>query len=319
MAAPEGSSLDPRATHAPDVLEALQLAVASVRQVADTTVLELVRRREAMLLSYPAELEAEPWGVIAEAQATHLAQWAIDDSFDEPQRLGLALAEQFAIDVTGVAAGPLAPAASTFGASILPLVQGLFLIDLGQRCALALGALFDLSLSSDDWATPRAGLEVPADPMAAVGELLRRTALLHSVDPVTREMVRLRGAHHHECRRCQSVRSVAAIEAGADETLLAVSRPGFDAEASPRVRAALALTDAVLRGTVSLVPSLLDELHARFTDEQLVELVCYLMRNSANKIAVAFAADGALVEDGFEYQAIDELGETLTVAHPGHH
>lgn len=299
------------------MLEALQVAVASVRRSAPATVLELVRRREATLLSYPAELDAEPWGVITHDQAEHLAQWATDDAFDEPQRHGLALAEQFAIDVTGVASGPLAPAASTFGASVLPLVQGIFLVDLGQRCALALGSLFDVTITSDTWATPPAGLEVPVDTMAAVGELLRRTALLQSVDPVTREMVRLRGAHHHECRRCQSVRSVAALEAGADEALLAGSRPGFDAEASPRVRAALAFTDAVLRGTATIEPALVEELHAQFTDEQLVELVCYLMRNSANKIAVAFAADGALVEDGFEYQAIDADGETLTVERPG--
>ena len=40
------------------------------------------------------------------------------------------------------------------------------------------------------------------------------------------------------------------------------------------------------------------------------------MRNSANKIAVAFGADAAIVDEGFEYQMIAADGETITVGAP---
>ena len=56
-------------------------------------------------------------------------------------------------------------------------------------------------------------------------EFLREVALLDALDPVTTELVRLRGARQHTCRVCMSRRSLAAIEAGADaETFAAVDR-----------------------------------------------------------------------------------------------
>jgi hypothetical protein len=58
---------------------------------------------------------------------------------------------------------------------------------------------------------------------------------------------------------------------------------------------------------------LVGALRDSFDDEQLVGLVGYLLRNAANKVAVAFGADAAIVDDGFEYQIIDDAGETITV------
>jgi AhpD family alkylhydroperoxidase len=152
--------------------------------------------------------------------------------------------------------------------------------------------------------------------MAAVSALLRETAKLQTLDPVLRELVRMRGAHHHQCRRCQSVRSVAAIEAGADEQLLAATLPGAEQALSQRSRTALLLTDAVLLGTVELSDDLVSRVHEEFAPTEAVELICYVLRNSANKIAVAFGADAAIVTEGFEYQSIDADGETLTVEAP---
>lgn len=307
---------DPRRVFAPAVHTALGDAVASVRAAAPPTALELIRRREASLLGFTAELGAPAWGDISADQAGSLAAWSSAPCFDEADRVALALGEQFAIDVTGVASGPLPAAAATYGDSVLPLVQGVFLIDVGQRCAKALGRLFGTTVTSADWAAPRAGAVIDPDPMAAVGTLLRETAKLSTLDPVLRELVRLRGAHHHQCRRCQSVRSVAAIEFGADEHLLAASRPGLENALSERQRTAVLLTDAVLVGTVDLSDDLVSSVHGEFSTIEVVELICYLMRNSANKIAVAFGADAAIVDEGFEYQLIDADGETLTVEAP---
>jgi hypothetical protein len=287
-----------------------------VRAAAPAAALELVRQREARLLGFTAEREAPAWGEVSTEQVESLAAWSSAPCFGEAERAALALGEQFAIDVTGVATGPLPAAASAFGASVLALVQGVFLIDVGQRCAKALGRLFNTTVTSADWATTDAETDIDPDSMAAVSALLRETAKLSTVDPVLRELVRMRGAHHHQCRRCQSVRSVAAIEAGADEELLALTLPGAEHALSERSHMALLLTDAVLLGTVDLSDELVSRVHAEFTAIEAVELICYVLRNSANKIAVAFGADAAIVDEGFEYQSIDADGETLTVEAP---
>jgi alkylhydroperoxidase family enzyme len=317
---------DPREVFAPEVLSALRSAAASVRATAPGAALELVRLRLATLLGFSAELDAPAWGSPTGAQRAELADWASAESFDSGDRAALALGEQFAIDITGVSGGPLADAAAAHGASVLALVQGVFLLDLGHRCAKALGRLFDTSITSADWAWPVSGdaadepdaqlVEAPgADPMAAIGELLRVTAEMQTVDPALRELVRMRGAHHHQCRRCQSVRSVAAIDAGLDEAALDAARPGSTL-GSGRQQAALALTDAVLVGRVELSDDLVEQIRAELSAAEAVEVVCYLMRNSANKIAVAFGADAAIVSEGFEYQVIDAEGETITVELP---
>jgi alkylhydroperoxidase family enzyme len=269
-----------------------------------------------MLLGFTAELDAPAWGEVSTEQSASLAAWSSAPCFDDADFAALAMGEQFALDVTGVASGPLPAAAAAFGASVLPLVQGIFLIDVGQRCAKALGHLFNITVTSVDWAVHDAETAIDPDSMAAVSALLRETAKLSALDPVLRELVRMRGAHHHQCRRCQSVRSVAAIEAGADEELLASTRPGAEQALSQRSRTALLLTDAVLLGPAELSDDLVARVQAEFTAAEAVELICYVLRNSANKIAVAFGADAAIVDEGFEYQSIDADGETLTVEAP---
>lgn len=101
------------------------------------------------------------------------------------------------------------------GGEIAGFVQALYLLDVGQRAAMVLGHLFGITITSDDWAWSAAGVDVPVDPMAAVMDMLAATGCLRAVDPVVKELMRLRGARLHHCRRCQSVRSAIAIDAGA--------------------------------------------------------------------------------------------------------
>ena len=307
---------DPRAEHAPEVLAALQASCASVRAASDPALLELARLRLVELLGDEVEAAAPAWGEPTTAAVTELASWPTSAAFDDRGRAAMALTEQFAIDVTGVPTGPLGPAAAHLEAGVLPFVQGLYLLDVGQRAAIALGALFASPVPSSLWAWPAAGVDVPADPMAAVDQLMRATGRLRSLDPVLRELVRLRGARHHQCRRCQSVRSVAALEAGAGEDLLAAADPTAVADLPPATRAALALTDAMLAGRPAVPDGVVADVRASLSPAEAVELVCYLVRNSANKIAVAFGADAAIVDEGFEYQVIDPDGDTVTVDAP---
>ena len=44
---------------------------------------------------------------------------------------------------------------------------------------------------------------------------------MRALDPVTAEMVRLRGAAQHNCRLCKSLRESAALDAGGSEAMYA--------------------------------------------------------------------------------------------------
>lgn len=304
---------DPRAVESPEVLEALQVACASVRAATDASRLELCRLRIAQLLGVEAEASAPAWGSVAPGKIAALGQWPTSDAFDEYDRAALALAEQFVIDVGGVATGPLGPSAAVLGAEVGPLVQGLYLLDVGQRVQVVLGRLFDVTLTSGEWAWPDPDAVIPADPMDAIMAMMAAVGRLKAVDPVTKELVRLRGARLHRCRRCLSVRSVAALEAGATEELLDAADPNEVGPVDPSVQAALELVDATFLGRPALDDELRDRLRSGTTPGELAELVGYLLRNACNKISVAFAADAPIVVEGHELQVIDEAGETITV------
>ena len=144
-------------------------------------------------------------------------------------------------------------------------------------------------------------------------DVLAATGRLQVVDPVTKELMRLRGARLHQCRRCQSVRSVAALNAGADTRLLDAEDPASISKLSAGTLAVLDLVNAMFVGPPAIDQELFGRLTQSYDSEELVEIVSYLMRNACNKIPVAFGADDAIVEEGFEYQVIDASGETVTV------
>lgn len=305
-------SADPRSAEAPEVLAALAVACESIRGACDGSLLELARRRVAMLLKNEVELQAKAWGAISEAQIAELSIWPTSDAFDERQKAALAMTEQFVIDVTGVHPGPLAASVGVLGAEIGPFVQALYVLDVGQRVEAVLSALLGETLTTDSWAWGATG-EIPADPMAAIMAMLAAVGRLQAVDPITKELVRLRGARLHECRRCLSVRSVAALNAGANDDLLGAEDPSAVGTLSTATISALDLVDATFVGPPAINQDLFDRLTQSYGTAELVELVSYMMRNACNKIPVAFGVDDAIVEEGFEYQVIDASGETVTV------
>ena len=303
---------DPRASEAPEVLESLAVAAEAVRGACDGALLELARRRIAMLLNNEAELGAQPWGPISVEQTSELSTWPNSDAFDDKQKAALALTEQFVIDVTGVLSGPLAASAGALGAEIGPFVQGLYLLDVGQRVDVVLSVLLGERVTTDSWSWGATG-DIPSDPMVAIMAMLAAVGRLQVVDPITKELIRLRGARLHECRRCQSVRSVAALNAGANDDLLNATDPASIGKLSTGTIAALDLVDAMFVGPPTIDQELFGRLTQSYDSEELVEIVSYLMRNACNKIPVAFGVDDAIVEEGFEYQLIDASGETVTV------
>lgn len=192
----------------------------------------------------------------------------------------------------------------------------LFALDYGRRVAMVLTALFP---DEPRPGSGRVGGGRPADRMGgpvdgiallgAFDELSRAVALLDAVDPVTTELVRLRGARQHNCRLCQSTRSVRALEAGADEALFDATERYEDSDLVERQVVALRLCDAIITGPGSVEPTLADQVHRWFTSVQVVELVMDVMRNSGQKIAVALAADEPHVTSGIERFEITDRGD----------
>lgn len=222
-----------------------------------------------------------------------------------------AYADQFNIDVASLTATQRAEAAAELGDDLFGFVQATWALDMADRidhawCQL-LGVAPDRTRAADD--TGDVGSVDAGEMWAAVEAFLPAVARMDALDPVTTEVVRLRGARAHDCRLCRSLRSVDAIDAGATEaTFDDIDRY----EVSPmdeRLKVALRLVDAVIWEPRAWPDGLADSVRSTFAPAEAVEIVLDVVRNGANKIAVALEADQANVTDGVEFFSMDEAGE----------
>lgn len=142
--------------------------------------------------------------------------------------------------------------------------------------------------------------------------LMRVTAKLRALDPLTTELIRIKGANHHDCRRCKSRLTVSALEAGGSEDLYRQVAADFErAPLSERQKVALRLTDHVLSYPRGMDAAFVEEVRAHFTPAEVVEMLADIMRNSSQKVVVAFRDDEPLVTDGFELYDTDDDGNTV--------
>lgn len=109
----------------------------------------------------------------------------------------------------------------------------------------------------------------------------------NSVDPVTTELVRLRCAVYHDCRRCGLLRLEDARKEGVDEEMAAKVASYESSDLPERVKVALRLTDAVIIDPASACDELAEQLHAHFTEAQIAELLLDIMKWSRQKELVA--------------------------------
>jgi len=279
--------------------------------VTDPELLELVQGRIFQLLRNEAvrsELR------IASDRLAALPQWPTSPLFSDAERVVLGFTEQFVMDVAGVSAEQR----SSLGAHLDPaelggFVTALYLLDYGQRTQMALDRLFPGALVEALTASARAGAsEVPVRGLSLQGDvdaLLMAIARLDSLDMVTTEVVRLRGARRHNCRICQSTRSVKALDAGADEAMFDKIDHYETSDLSESHQVALRLTDALITQPGEIDPSLVAQLHQHFAPAQIVELVLDVMRNSCQKVAVALAVDDPHVTSGVELYALTDDGD----------
>jgi alkylhydroperoxidase family enzyme len=251
-------------------------------------VLDPVRVAVAAALGHPEEFDRTPVAITA--------------SNDPRAGACVAFAEQFVVDVSGTTNALRGALGAAMGADTFTFVQALYVVDVFQRGRIALERIF---------ATPYGPVAAPetGDLWGELEEFMRVVALDTALDPVTTELVRLRGARAHDCRICQSRLSLRAVETAGDEALFASDAD--DAALTERQRAALALADAVIWQPTSIDGELVTRVRTELRDAEIVEIVLDLVRNAANKIAVSLGGDEAVVTDGIEYYDVDGTGDVF--------
>ena len=166
------------------------------------------------------------------------------DGTSEQQAIVAAFAEQFAVDVTGIGAHQRERLLSTLGDNAFRTVTAIFIADFVPRVwagfeALGMGKPGNGSRVAWDHDTD------PARPL--LKEFAPAVARLRELDPVTTEVVRLRGAVQHNCRLCKSLREGHALDAGGSESLYAeIEQYETSEQLSDRHKSALRYVDALI-------------------------------------------------------------------------
>ncbi len=279
----------PWAQHAPEAFELFDRAEALAAGAVDPVLLDPVRRAVAAALMHPEEAERtpvpEPGGAPADPRAA----------------VCVAFAEQFVVDVSGVTDRVRAELGGALGADTFLFAQALYVVDAFQRGRIALGRLFETAYGP-------ARAPEPGDLWATLEEFMRVVARADALDPVTTELVRLRGARVHRCRVCQSRLSVRALDAAGDAAIFDVDTGGARTE---REQAAVDLTDVIVTQPMTIDGALTVRVRTHLTPAEITEVVLDVVRNAANKIAVALGGDAPEVTDGVEYYDIDACGDVV--------
>jgi alkylhydroperoxidase family enzyme len=218
--------------------------------------------------------------------------------------------EQFTGDVASLDDDQRAAVAAALGDDLFAYVVATWASDMHRRVG---AAWVQLSGSAPVIAPIEADPTIAAWP--AIDDFLLVVSRLDQLDAVTTEVVRLRGARANNCRLCRSRREVHAIEAGADETTFDAIDRYEESDLDDPLKVALRVTDAVLWTPGTWPDGLADQVRREFTPAQAVELVYDIVRNAANRIAVALGADAPQVTDGVEYFALESDG-SLTYGLP---
>ena len=252
--------------------------------------------------------DATRFGVASKAVA-ELAGWRASERLVEDERAVLEFAEQFVLDVGACTDAQRGSAMAALGAEAFPFVQVLYVTDFGTRMDAAWHHLFSVDARSE--------VAVTGELWPALESFMSAVARLDGLDPLTTEIVRLRGARAHNCRLCKSLRNVRAANAGADEAVYDQIEHYQSSTLSERHQTALRLVDTMVWTPCSYPADLAAAVRNVFTGAEAVELVLDIARNAANKIAVAFGADEAHVTEGVEFYDIDAAGELIYGLTPG--
>jgi alkylhydroperoxidase family enzyme len=237
------------------------------------------------------------------------------DLADGPSASGsvvAAFAEQFAIDVSGIGAHQRKQLVSALGDKAFRTVVAIFVADFVPRVWAGLDALG--MGKPGNGGTPNWDHNV--DPIdALLNGFVPAVARLRTLDPVTTEVVRLRGAVQHNCRLCKSRREGHALDAGGSESLYAdIEHYESSEQLSERQKAALRYVDALIWSPSRIDAEVTAGVRMHFSEAAALELTFDVMRNACNKIMVSLGADAAQVSEGTELFMVEADGQTVVAS-----
>jgi alkylhydroperoxidase family enzyme len=253
----------------------------------DERLTALVRRACAAALSLPS-LPVE-----VDAAAETEAEGVVVD-----------FAEQFSTDVSRLSAELRDSFFAAAGRKAFTVSALVFIADFVPRVQAGFAAL------GVDWSAPTEWDHAGDPGDALLNVFAPAVGRLRGLDPVTTEVIRLRGAVAHNCRLCRSRREVAALDAGGSESLYDdIEQFESSVLLSERHKAAIRYVDALIWSPARISPDVAAGVRAHFSDDEAIELTVDVMRNATNKIAVALGGDAPNVVDGVERYLLDADGQ----------
>lgn len=250
------------------------------------------------------------------AQTLSLPSLPVEVAVDEPQSEAEAVlaefAEQFSVDVSAIGDDLRSRLWKQLGDSTFGAVVLTYIADFVPRVRAGLEAL-GVGARYLGWTQAPIAWDHRTDPSDVVfNEFLPAVGAMRALDPVTSELVRLRGAAQHDCRLCKSVRETRALDAGGSETLYGeIAQFETSKLIDDRAKAALRYADALIWTPSHLAADEVAEVRARFSEAEAVEITFDVMRNASNKVAVSLGADAPRVESGTERYLLDVDGQTV--------
>jgi alkylhydroperoxidase family enzyme len=230
----------------------------------------------------------------------------------EAEAVVAAFAEQFSVDVSMITGEQRSRLFKSLGDSTFGAVVQMYIADFVPRVRAGLEAL-GVGEQYLGWTHRPISWDHTTDPSDVVfNDFLPTVARMRALDPVTSELVRLRGAAQHNCRLCKSLRESTALDAGGSESLYDdIEHFENSILLDERARAALRYVDALIWSPAHLVADAAVEVRSRFGEAEAVELTFDIMRNASNKVAVSLGADAPRVEQGTERYLLDADGQTV--------
>ena len=143
-------------------------------------------------------------------------------------------------------------------------------LDVRRRLRAAGARGFRGVRSAGSWAADPTEWDHRTDPADVLfNDLLPAVARLRALDPVTSEIVRLRGASQHNCRLCKSLREGSALDSGGSEGLYAEIDRYETADAlTDRHKAALRYVDALIWSPSHIGSDVADGVREHFSDAE---------------------------------------------------
>ncbi|WAJ43544.1 carboxymuconolactone decarboxylase family protein [Mycobacterium sp. Aquia_216] len=250
------------------------------------------------------------------AQTMSLPPLPVEVSVDQPESEAEAVvtefAEQFSADVSAITGEQRSRLFKALGDSTFGVVVAMYIADFVPRVRAGLEAL-GVGSGYLGWTGGPIEWDHATDPSGEVfNEFLPAVGRMRALDPVTSELVRLRGAAQHNCRLCKSVRESRALDAGGSEALYDdIVQFESSTLIDERAKAALRYADGLIWTPAHLDADVVAEVRARFSQVEAVELTLDVMRNASNKIAVSLGGDAPRVESGTERYLLDVDGQTV--------